>query len=69
MPGIDPYAYMQEVAVRLESLQDQQEMEAALDEMEYLYEVLDPEFQDQADAIIGRLRARLDRVRIDGKDP
>ena len=59
--GIDPYAYMQQVAGVMDRLNDRERINTILDELEYLYEVLDPELQPLADDLIERLRARLDR--------
>lgn len=59
MQGIDPYAYMQQVAVNLENLRDRQQLETVLDELEYLFEVIPPEMQDQAEQLIGIVRAKL----------
>jgi len=59
MPGINPYAYLQQVAGRLTQLTDRSEIETLLDEIEYLYEVLDPELQESAEQLITQLRSRL----------
>lgn len=59
MQGVDPYAYLQQVAARLETLTTRREVETVLDEIEYLYEVMDPELMYLADDLIGRLRERL----------
>ncbi len=59
MPGVNPYVYMQQVAVRLTQLTDRSEIETLLDEVEYLYEVIDPELQESADKLIAQLRSRL----------
>jgi hypothetical protein len=59
MSGIDPYAYMQQVAGRLNELTGRAEIETVLDELEYLFEVIPPDFQDQAEQLIGLLRERL----------
>ena len=59
MRGVDPYAYMQQVAGILDSLDDPDRVNTLLDELEYLYEVLDPELQPLADDLIARLRGRL----------
>jgi hypothetical protein len=61
--GIDPYAYLQRVAAALDRLREGPEIEVVLDELEYLYEVLDPELQHLADDLIGQLRRRLDETR------
>jgi len=60
MPGVNPYAYMQQVAGRLTQLTDRNEIETLLDEVEYLYEVIDPELQETADQLIAQLRSRLE---------
>ena len=62
MSGIDPYAYMQQVASRMSQLNDRNEIETVLDEMEYLYEVMSPEIQDHADQLIHQLRDKLSRA-------
>jgi hypothetical protein len=60
MPGVNPYVYMQQVAGRLTQLTDRSEIETLLDEVEYLYEVIDPELQESADLLIAQLRSRLE---------
>jgi archaellum component FlaC len=59
--GVDPYAYMQQVAGVMDQLNDRERINTILDELEYLYEVLDPELQPLADDLIEQLRSRLDR--------
>jgi len=59
MSGIDPYAYMQQVAVRMHELNTREEIEPVLDELEYLFEVIPPEMQDNAERLIGMLREKL----------
>ena len=59
MSGIDPYAYMQQVASRMQELKSRSEIETVLDELEYLFEVIPPELQDNAEQLIGMLRDRL----------
>lgn len=60
--GVDPYAYLQEVAGVLDRLDDRGRINTILDELEYLYEVIDPELQPLADDLIERLRIRLGQV-------
>ena len=62
MEGISPYAYMQQVAMRMHDLNERKEIETVLDEVEYLFEVLDPEMQDAAYQLIEQLRAKLARA-------
>ena len=59
MDGVDPYGYMQRLAARLDSLDDRQQIERALDDLEYLFEVMDPEIQGHAEDLIERLRMKL----------
>ena len=55
----DPHAYLQDVARRLPDLTRRAEIEPLLDDVEYLFEVMPPEMQDPAYAIIEQLRAKL----------
>ena len=59
MNGIDPYAYMQQVAVKMDELSARDEIETVLDELEYLFEVIPPEMQDNAEKLIAMLREKL----------
>jgi hypothetical protein len=60
--GIDPYAFMHRAAGRLDGLTDPTELDRMLDDLEYLYEVLDPELQPLADKLMERVRERLARL-------
>jgi len=59
MSGIDPYAYMQQVSMQMHELNTRSEIETALDELEYLFEVIPPEMQDNAETLITMLRKKL----------
>jgi hypothetical protein len=59
MNGVDPYAYMQQVAVRMNELTSRNEIETVLDELEYLFEVIPPDMQDNAEKLISMLREKL----------
>ena len=59
MSGIDPYAYMQQVSIQLNELTGRDEIETVLDELEYLFEVIPPEMQDNAETLIALLREKL----------
>ena len=61
MQGVDPFGYMQQVAGSLDRLKTRSELESVLDEIEYLFEVLDPELQDFAYALIERIQAKLNQ--------
>lgn len=56
----DPYSYLSEVARRLPTLSQREEIERILDEVEYLFEIIPPEMQDPAYQIIDQLRAKLE---------
>ena len=65
MNPIDPYRYLQQVAQKMSepgALQERGEIETVLDEVEYLFEVLDPEMQDGAERLVAELRSRLERA-------
>ncbi len=62
MNGIDPYAYMQQVAIKMDELTARDEIETVLDELEYLFEVIPPEMQDNAEKLISMLREKLARA-------
>ena len=65
MGQIDPHVYIQQVARKMAdpaALLDRKEIETMLDEVEYLYDILDPEMQDGAERLIAQLRARLERA-------
>jgi hypothetical protein len=56
---MQPYLYMQQIAGVIDTLDDAQRIHEILDEIEFLYEVIDPEHQHLADDLIARLNARL----------
>jgi len=62
MKGIDPHAFMQAAAGRLDTLTDPAELDLMLDDLEYLYEVMDPELQSLADGLMERVRERIARL-------
>ena len=59
MSGIDPYAYMQQVSMQMQDLKSRSDIETALDELEYLFEVIPPDMQDSAEQLITMLREKL----------
>lgn len=58
---MNPVAYLQRVAGQLDKLTERDQIEPVLDELEYLYEILDPELQPPADQLIDTLRERLEQ--------
>jgi hypothetical protein len=59
MNGVDPYAYMQQVSMKLNDINTRSEIETVLDELEYLFEVIPPDMQDNAEKLIAILREKL----------
>ena len=62
MSGVDPYAYMQQVSLRMHELKTRDEIETVLDELEYLFEVIPPDMQDGAELLISKLREKLENA-------
>ncbi|MGB5276681.1 MAG: hypothetical protein WBO16_06945 [Gammaproteobacteria bacterium] len=62
MNGVDPYAYMQQIAMRMNEITSRTEIETVLDELEYLFEVIPPDMQDNAEKLIAMLREKLKNV-------
>ena len=52
MAGIDPMTYLEKVSFNLPNLTTNEQIIPVLDELEHLYEVLDPGFQHLADQLI-----------------
>ena len=65
MSGVTPYKTIQEIAGRLHELDTRESVNEALDEVEYLFEVIPPELQDPAEELIAQLRYKL-RQMTDG---
>jgi len=59
MSGIDPYAYMQQVSIRLHELDTRDEIETVLDELAHSFEVIPPDMRDNAEKLIAMLREKL----------
>lgn len=62
MSGITPYRTLHDIARSLPQLTQRTEIEAALDEMEYLFEVIPPEMQEYAEPVIDALRKKLEQL-------
>lgn len=60
--SLNPYASLQDISLRMRNLQRREDIESALDELEYVFEVIPPELQDNAERLIGMLREKLTRV-------
>jgi len=55
----DPHVYLQQVALRMKDLTEREEIETVLDEIEYLYDIIDPEMQAGAEQLMAQLRHKL----------
>lgn len=60
--GIDSIAWMQQLAGRLDTMHERNELESALDDIEYLVDALDPELQPAAYQLIETLNRKLGRA-------
>lgn len=56
---LDPDRYLRQIAQRMTSELERAEMETLLDELEYLYDVIDPVLQDSAEILMNQLRRKL----------
>jgi hypothetical protein len=54
---------MQSISLRMREFETRQNIETALDELEYLLEVMPPDLQDNAGQLIGMLHEKLDNAR------
>jgi hypothetical protein len=59
--GTDCIAWMQQLAGRVDQLLDRSKIEAALDDVGYLMEALDPALQEPAYQLAEELRRRLEQ--------
>jgi hypothetical protein len=59
MSGVTPYISMNRIAARLDELDTFESITEALDEVEYLFEVIPPELQEPAETLIALLREKL----------
>ena len=59
MAVVHPDRYIYEIARRMPELTGRDEIEEALDRLEYVFEVIPPEMQDNAETLIRMLREKL----------
>jgi uncharacterized protein YjgD (DUF1641 family) len=62
MTGVTPYRTLHDIARALPELTRREEIEAALDELEFLFEVIPPELQEYAETVIEALRRKLEQA-------
>jgi hypothetical protein len=63
MAVVHPDRYINEIARRMPELTGRDEIEKALDRLEYVFEVVPPEVQDNVETLIRMLREKLKDVR------
>jgi hypothetical protein len=59
MAVVHPDRYINEIARRMPELTGKDEIEEALDRLEYVFEVVPPEVQDNVETLIRMLREKL----------
>ena len=59
MAVIHPERYINEIARRMPELTSRDEIEEALDRLEFVYEMVSPEMQDNVETLIRMLRDKL----------
>jgi len=59
MSGVTPYITLEKIAGDLENLDTYDSINEALDEVEFLFEVIPPELQEPAETLIAQLRDKL----------
>jgi hypothetical protein len=62
MTGVTPYRTLHDIARALPELTRREEIEAALDELEFLFEVIPPELQEYAETVIEALHRKLEQA-------
>ena len=60
--GIDPFQYLQQVSENFDLINTREEINTVLDELEFVYELLEPEFQNLASELIAKLTEKLKEV-------
>ena len=62
MQATNPYKYLEQVSELFDTLNTREEINQVLDELEFLFDLIDPEFQDQVSDLISRLTKRLQEL-------
>lgn len=62
MSGITPYITLEQIAARMKDMDTHEAVNDALDEVEYLFEVIPPELQEPAENLIAQLREKLKKL-------
>jgi len=62
MQTTNPYRYLEQVSELFDSLNTREQINQVIDELEFLFDLIDPEFQDQVSDLISRLTKRLQEI-------
>jgi hypothetical protein len=62
MQTTNPYKYLEQVSELFDTLNTREEINQVIDELEFLFDLIDPEFQDQVSDLISRLTKRLQEL-------
>jgi flagellar hook-associated protein FlgK len=62
MQTTNPYKYLEQVSELFDTLNSREEINQVIDELEFLFDLIDPEFQDQVSDLINRLTKRLQEL-------
>ena len=62
MQTTNPYKYHEQVSELFDTLNTREEINQVIDELEFLFDLIDPEFQDQVSDLINRLTKRLQEL-------
>ena len=62
MQTTNPYKYLEQVSELFDSLNTREQINQVIDELEFLFDLIDPEFQDQVSDLISRLTKRLQEI-------
>ena len=62
MQTTNPYKYLEQVSELFDTLNSREEINQVIDELEFLYDLIDPEFQDQVSDLISRLTTRMQEL-------
>ena len=56
---MEPYRYLEQVSIDFDLINSRDEINAVLDEIEYMFDLHEPEFQDHASDLIAKLKQKL----------
>jgi hypothetical protein len=62
MQATNPYKYLEQVSELFETLNTREEINQVIDELEFLFDLIDPELQDQVSDLISCLTKRLQEI-------